>query len=203
MPELNPLQPPPLWASELIGAQVVTRQGFVGVVAGLVILPSRGVMAFRVDIPGAAVSPRNVNETLLLPFDAVEAFGASQVRVQSADDVVPAFRLPSMLAHLSTAATTGFGQPVRSSMGHRVGYLWDALIETATGQLLEYLIGPTPQQDAGAYGVVTTCQLSHCLIGEFTVQHDDALRLIHLLETQAPQEQPLHSPPLQKGAMNV
>lgn len=192
-----------MWASELVGAQVVTRQGFVGLVAGLILLPQQGVRAFRVDVPGAAELPRPVNDTSLLPFDAVEAIEVGLVRVQGADDVVPAFKLPSLLAHLTSPGGSIFGLAVRSAAGQRIGHLWDALLDVRSGHLLAYRIGPTPQQDAGEQGVLTTCPLRYGLNGEFTVAYEDAQHLSRLLEELFQTPHLTRPPTIPKGVMDV
>lgn len=164
-----------LWASELLGAEVVARQQKVAEVTDLLMSPSGGVLAFQVQ-PYAASEPAGV-----LLFDAALDYAPGRVQVLSADDVVSASRLPLFFSQLASTALIRLGMPIRSAVGETIGYLWDVRLKSLSGELVQYRVGRTPQPQAEAPSVVTSFHLCTCLQGELTVQETNAAVLRDLL----------------------
>lgn len=164
-----------LWASELLGAEVVARQQKVAEVTDLLMSPSGGMLAFQVQ-PYAVSEPAGV-----LLFDAALDYAPGRVQVLSADDVVPASRLPLFFSQLASTALIRLGMPIRSAMGETIGYLWDVRLKSLSGELVQYRVGRTPQPQDEAPSVVTSFHLCACLQGELTVQETNAAVLRDLL----------------------
>lgn len=183
-----------VWASELLGAQVLSSEGGGGQVAqvtGLVMFPPKGVMALQVQPSAADEAPLRGQEALLLPFDAALGYAPGQVRVLSADDVVPAFKLPILLGQLTSFTLPNLGSAIRTVSGLQVGFLWDARVDSLTGELLQYRIGPSPQPTPGSRSLLTSARLCSCKSGEFTMQDEDAALVRDLLgQFLRPQPEP-------------
>ena len=176
-----------VWASELMGALVRTDEGGqVARVTGLVMFPPHGVVALQVQPVGAAEPPRTHNQhghglTRVLLFDAALGYVPGEVRVASADDVVPAFKLPTLLSRLSSTTLPQLGSPVRTTGGKQVGFLWDVCVDRFTGELRHYRIGSTWIPDPGDRGVLTSSRLYSCTAGELTMPEEDAALVLDLL----------------------
>ena len=171
-----------VWASELMGAQVLTGEGGqVARVTGLVMFPPKGVVALQVQPLGAAEPPRTHGQARVLLFDAALGYAPGEVRVASADDVVPAFKLPTLLGRLSSTTLPQLGSPVRTRSGKHVGFLWDACVDSLTGELRQYRIGPTWVPSPGDRGVLTSSRLWSCTAGELTMPEEDAALVLDLL----------------------
>ena len=95
------------------------------------------------------------------------------MRVASADDVVPAFKLPTLLGRLTSATLPQLGSPVRTTSGKHVGFLRDACMDRFTGELRQYRIGPTWIPSPGERGVLTSNRLCSCAAGELTMPEED------------------------------
>lgn len=168
-----------IWASELVGAEVVSSKGSVARVTGLVISSSARVLALRVQPAGASPTPRPIQDEQLLLFDAALGYAPGRVRVLSADDFVVPAQVPSLFGQL--AAPSVLGSPLREVTGVVVGYLWDVLLHRLSGEFIQYRICATPRPAEGRANVLTSCQLCSFLQGELTVQSGDAEFLRGLL----------------------
>lgn len=164
-----------LWASELLGAAVVARNEKVAEVTDLLMSPSGGALAFEVQ-PMSTTDPAAV-----LLFDAALDYAPGRIQVLSADDIVPASRLPIFFSQLASTALIRLGMPIRSAVGETLGYLWDVRLKTLSGELVQCRVGRTPQPEAEAPSVVTSFRLCACLQGELTVQEANAAVLRDLL----------------------
>lgn len=169
---------PTIWASDLVEADVVSSQGSVARVTGLVVSPPKRVLALRVLPVHAASSTHEQDEQLLL-FDAAQGYTPGRVRVLSADDFVAPAQVPSLAGHLTSQPF--IGSAIRAVTGNTVGYLWDALIHCLSGEFIQYRIGAAPRSTEGAPSVLTSCQLYSCLQGELIVQDSEADFLCDLL----------------------
>lgn len=171
-----------MWASELMDAWVLTDEGGqVARVTGLVMFPPRGVVALQVQPLGADEPPHAQGQTRILLFDAALGYAPGEVRVASADDVVPAFKLPTLLGRLSSTTLPQLGSPIRTTGGKRVGFLWDARVDRFTGELRQYRIGPTRRPAPGDRSVLTSSRLCSCTAGELTMPEEDAALVQDLL----------------------
>lgn len=171
-----------VWASELMDAQVLTDEGGqVARVTGLVMFPPHDVVALQVQPVGAAEPPHTHGQARVLLFDAALSYAPGEVRVASADDVVPAFKLPTLLGHLSSTTLPRLGSRVRTSGGKQIGFLWDACVDRFTGELHQYRIGPTWLPAPGERGVLTSSRLWSCTAGELTMPEEDAALVLDLL----------------------
>lgn len=161
--------PTSVWASDLLGASVIATQAPVAQVTGLVVTPAGDVAALQVEPRPDGTPPADQAAALLLPFDAALAYAPGEVRVVSADDVVPAFKLPTLLGHLTARRSDLLGAPVLTPDGRCLGFLWDALLDCATGALLQYRIGSAPQPSGSARSVLTGGHLCRAAQGGFTL----------------------------------